>query len=67
MLAGEEAIQWMLREYAGRKLKASWFAWSRTGFEASYVDGLDLELVAPGEAMAWPSSAQASGAAMALG
>ena len=50
VLAGEEAIQWMLREYAGRKLKASWFAWSRTGFEASYIDGLDVELVAPGEA-----------------
>lgn len=45
VLAGEEAIQWMLREYAGRRVRCTWMAWSAGGFEATYTDGLDLELV----------------------
>jgi ribonucleotide monophosphatase NagD (HAD superfamily) len=45
VLAGEEAIQWMLREYAGRRTKCTWMAWSAGGFERTYTDGLDLELV----------------------
>ena len=45
VLAGEEAIQWMLREYGGRRTKCTWMAWSSHGFESKYIDGLDLELV----------------------
>jgi ribonucleotide monophosphatase NagD (HAD superfamily) len=48
VIAGEEAIQWMLREYAPaarpRKLRVAWFAWSGKGFEPGYLDGLDAEL-----------------------
>lgn len=45
VLAGEEAIQWMLREYGGRRTKCTWVAWSSHGFESKYIDGLDLEFV----------------------
>ena len=55
VLAGEEAIQWMLSEYTaeklgGRPVKCSWLAWSGAGFEASYIDGLNIELVPCAEA-----------------
>ena len=44
VLAGEEAIQWMLREFGGRRTKCTWMAWSAGGFESTYIDGPDLEL-----------------------
>ena len=36
VLAGEEAIQWMLREYCDRSkpVKVAWLAWGSASFEA---------------------------------